>query len=204
MRPELLDMSVNGKLPYHSEAVEYYNIVEKFVREWLNQAGYGAVDQYAQIFYNEIRNSSIGQKYEVPEFSGLESMVNLMTQAIFMVTCYHEIIGTVIDYTNDPECVAMRVRKDDVDGTPSTEVDAQAFMNILMLTASTGLSVPMLMKPYKNYFGEDAAPVWERNVWDNFIEALEKQSDKVEESDKTKEVEFKLFNPRKFESAVSV
>ncbi len=204
MRPELLEMSANGKLPYHSEGVEYHNIVENFVKEWLNESGYAASDRYAEAFYNEVRESTLGQKYELPEFAGADSIAQVLTQAIFMVTCYHEIIGTVIDYTNDYKCAGFRVREDGSDGSPVTETDAQCYMLQLSIVASTALNVPMLMKQYQNYFGLDGAPSWEREKWDDFIEALEEQSEKVQESDKKKDVPFLFFDPKKFESAISV
>ena len=204
MRPELLEMSANGKLPYHSEGVEYYNIVENFVREWLNEAGYGATDLYAEAFYNEIRDTTLDQKYTLPEFDGVETLVDVISQGIFMVTCYHEINGTVIAYANDHRFGGFRVREDAPNGTPATETDAQSHILEMIIVATSGLSVPLLMKPYKNYFGKDGAPAWERRLWDSFINDLETQSKKVKEDDKKKEVQFLFFDPEKFESAVSV
>lgn len=206
MRPELIDMSAEGKLPYHSEGVEYYDVVEKFVRKWLKSAGSAATDSYAKDFYDEIRNSTINsdQQYKIPEFDGLESMVHLLTQGIFIVTAYHEIVGTVIDYTQDPKFVSFRVCEDDKDGNAATECDVQEFITKLAITAGTGLKVPMLMKPYRGYFGRRGSPNWERKRWARFQRDLRKLSKKVRKSDKNKEVQFLFFDPKRFESSVSV
>jgi len=117
---------------------------------------------------------------------------------------YHEIIGTIIDYANDPTFASFRVCEDDADGKPATQADVQSFMFELLITASTGLTVPMLMKQYENYFGKDGAPEWEKEKWSGFIEALKDQSKKVKKSDKKRDVQFLFMDPERFESAISV
>lgn len=207
MRPELLEMSENGKLPYHSEANEYYAIVEEFVKAWLEEAGDAATDEQAQQFYNEIRENAKGQRYEIPEFKDVSSMVDLLTQAFFTVTCYHEIIGTVIDHTNDIYAMANRLVEDE-EGNVVTSADVQSYLLTMAITASTGIATPMLMKPYKNYFSHDGAPRWEKKEWKSFVKALEKQSRKIKKDIKNRknngDVEFLYFDPEQFESAVSV
>lgn len=198
MIPELITLSDEGKLPYHQEGCEYYAIVEVFVRDWLKKAGPQAVDADARAFYDEIQESSIGEKYELPKYSGEDDMVNVLTQCIFTVTCYHEIIGTIIDYTGDPYAMSTRV----VDG--ATQADVQAFMIFLLVTASTALKVPMLMAPYADYFGVDGAPKWEKREWREFQKKLEAQSKKVLKKQKERDFEFLFFDPARFESAISV
>jgi len=148
MRPELLEMSNEGKFPYHSEAVEYYEIMEKFVKAWLKEAGDAASDDYAKTFYDEMRNSTKDQKYTIPPYSP-ENMVDLLTQCFFQVTAYHEIVGTVIDYNNNPTFGGFRLS----DGNNTKGADVQSFLIASIITATTGIKVPMLMKGYSNYFG---------------------------------------------------
>jgi hypothetical protein len=204
MIPELKTMSESGMLPYHMEGVEYYTVVEEFVRSWLTKAGDATTDQYAQAFYEEIRDSTVGQKYTLPPFENMESIVQVLSQALFIVTGYHEIIGTVIDYTND-NSMGYRIMADDADGNPATQTDAQSFFIWLIVTASTALKVPMLMAPYKKYFGKNGAPRWERNEWADFQRALRKQSKTVKRRRRGKgDIEFLFFDPKRFESAISV
>jgi len=205
MIPELKTMSESGDLPYHKEGVEYYTIVEDFVRSWLTKAGDAATDEYAQAFYEEIRESTIGQEYTLPPFENMESVVQVLSQALFIVTCYHEIIGTIIDYTNDLN-MGYRIVADDADGNPATQTDAQSFLIWSIITASTALKVPMLMKPYKKYFGKNGAPRWERKEWAWFQMSLRRQSRRVKKSSKERKgnTQFLFFDPKRFESAISV
>ena len=195
MIPELLEMSKNGKLAYHKDGCDYYDIVAKLVKQWLKCAGDSASDEYAKAFYDEIKADSVGQKYEIPDYDGDDSMIALISQCIFAVTAWHEIGGNLIDYTNDPFGCGGRV----VDG--ATSCDVQGFTTGLIVTASTGGTVPMLMTDYANYFGEDGAPAWERTNWDAFICDLKDQSKKV---NCLRSEEFKLFDPANLESSVSV
>ena len=150
MQPELLETSRNNKLPYHSEAIEYYQntVNNKFICSWLGlddvnvnekSFGYGrntTEDAYAEAFNNEIRDLSIGQQQTLPSFKGAKSIVQLvMTQAIFMVSCSHEVLGTIIDYTIDPEFIAVCICEDDANDSPSVEADVQTFIQFLMVTA---------------------------------------------------------------------
>ena len=204
MRPELLELSKGDKLPYHKEGCEYYDIVEKFVREWLKEDGDSAKDEFARAFYSEIRDASMGSKYELPEFEKEDAMVDLLSQGIFTVTAFHEIVGTTIDYTSDPWAMAMRVVDDEAG---STAADVQSFMLFLLVTATTGKKVPMLMKPYSNYFGKDGAPKWERKHWKNFMRDLRTQSFRIRRKECgiiRRKPEFKFFDPKRFESSVSV
>ncbi len=193
--PELLEMSKCGNLPYHKDGCEYYDIVATLVTKWLKCAGDSASDEYAKAFYDEIKADSVGQKYEIPDYDGDDSMIALISQCIFAVTAWHEMAGNLIDYTNDPFGCGGRV----VDG--ATSCDVQGFTTGLIVTASTGGTVPMLMTDYANYFGEDGAPAWERMQWDAFICDLKAQSKKVQGS---RSEEFKLFDPANMESSVSV
>lgn len=200
LRPELIKQSSLGKLPFHKEGCEYYAIVEKFVKAWVKESGSMVTDKYAQDFYNDIKLESIGCKYELPEFSK-SAMIDLLAAGIFGVTAWHELTGNLIDYTNDPFAMGGRV----VDGATSSDV--QGFAVALLVTAATGGTVPVLMAKYRNYFGMDGAPQWERLVWDDFQLDLTEQSKCVsdrESGDTKRKFEFKLFNPENFEASVSV
>ena len=201
LRKELLEMSEKGLFPYHKEGVEYYNILEEMVRAWLKEGGEASTDEHVQAFYNEIQKTTVGQKYTLPEFSE-EALVDLLTQSFFRVTAYHEIIGTIIDYTEDPYSMSIRVPKEQKAGVKSADV--QSFLILLVMTASTALKVPKLMKPFANYFSMDGAPSWERTQWDDFVAKLQAQSDVVVKREEERDFEFKFFDPQNFETSISV
>lgn len=57
------------------------------MRNWLQEAGESALtDEYAKNFYYSMRQSSQGQKYELPDINEPDAMVNLLTSCIFTVT----------------------------------------------------------------------------------------------------------------------
>ena len=195
--PELQELSDTGRFPFHSEGNAYYNIVRDFVASWIKKSGAAASDEMAKEFYEELRDVSIGHSYELPEFSE-EALIDTISQCIFVVTCYHEIIGTIVDYTSNCMSQGTRMRDDE------TVSDVQGFAIFALLTASTGAKVPMLIKPFDNYFGEGGAPLWEKKKWNDFLKALEVQSAKVQADDEARDFEFKFFDPSRFECSISV
>ena len=98
----LTKLSKKGQFPYVKEGQEYYQIVESFVTEWLDKAGDEANDEYAMNFYEAVRASSKGQSFELPPYESQHNMVDLISQLIFTVTAYHDLVGGVVDYNTLP------------------------------------------------------------------------------------------------------
>ena len=197
--PALQKLSDEGKFPYISEGAEYFEIVRSLVRDWLEKAGDAATDEQAKAFYEAVKDSSKDQKYVIPEMNTEDAMVNLLSQIIFTVTAYHELIGHVIDYTILPSRAGFRLTKDN----PS-QIDLQSYLLASIITASTSIKMPDLMKSFGNFFGVGGAPAWETTVWADFQSKLGAQSKKVKAADAKRVVEFKYFDPERFECSVSV
>eukprot|EP00978_Attheya_sp_CCMP212_P016932 scaffold44736_cov62-Attheya_sp.AAC.4 len=196
---DLKQMSDAGNFPMHSDGVAYYNVVRDFVREWLELAGDSAKDTYADEFYKELAAATKGMAYELPPLDTDDDRINALSQLIFVVTAYHELVGTVIDYTELPSHMGFRALNDG-----SLTTDLQSYLLTLALTASTGLRMPDLMGTFPNFFGKDGAPTWEIDVWSNFQTSLEKQSENVRDANKSRKYEFQHFDPAKMECAVSL
>jgi hypothetical protein len=64
--------------------------------------------------------------------------------------------------------------------------------------------MPSMMAEYPNFFGAGGAPAYEREVWNVFVNKLKAQSVKVKNADAKRDVEFKYFDPARFECSVSV
>ena len=199
LAPEISQMADEGKFPYVTQGREYWSIVHNFVSEWIAQAGDSAGDKYALEFYNKMKESSDGQTYVIPDYSPA-NMINLLTQCIFVVTAHHELVGCVIDYIKLPSRAGFRLLKDHT----KSEIDVQSFILGCLIGASTAIRMPALMKSFDHYFGDGGAPAWERDVWNKFVENMQAQSQKVQNEDKTRTVEFKYFDPARFECSVSV
>jgi len=200
VNPDLVDLSDQGKFPFLSEGIAYYQVVEEFVRDWMSKAGDTGLDDQAKSFYEGMREVSLGQKYEIPVFRGVDDMVKLVTQIIFTVTAYHELVGNVGDYTIRPDRSGFRIAR----GAEETSVDVQSLLLTALIAASTSIRMPQLMAPYNNFFGAGGAPEWERTAWNSFVVNLQAQSTAVQAADSTRDVEFKYFDPARFECSVSV
>jgi len=62
-------LSDEGKFPYLSEGIAYYNIIRAFVQEWLNTADVGTYEAVAaKNFYDAVKEDSKVKKYELPTF----------------------------------------------------------------------------------------------------------------------------------------
>ena len=197
--PALQKLADEGKFPYITEGSEFYDVVRTFVRSWLLKAGDAATDEQATAFYEGMKESSKGQKYELPEMASEDAMANVLSTIIFTVTGYHELIGHVLDYTSLPSRAGFRLTKKD----PSA-IDLQSFGNTAIIGASTSVGMPKLMSEFSAFFGKGGAPDWEVAVWKKFQVELEKQSQKVQAADKKRPVEFKYFDPKEFECSISV
>jgi len=196
---KLTKLSDDNKFPYIKQGNEYYAIVRDFVSEWYKKAGHRAMnDKQARMFYDTVKESTKGQTYQIPDYSSKDDMIDLVSQIIFTVTAFHELVGTVVEYTCLPNRAGFRVEDD------KTETDLQCLLLQLVITATTAIRMPSLMSKFDNFFGTGGAPEWEKEVWKNFQEKLEDQSKNVRKADDERDVEFKYFDPSRFECSVSV
>lgn len=198
--PELRELADQGKFPFVSQGIEYYKIVEDFVRHWFSRAGENKIaDELGRSFYEGMRRSSFGQKYVIPVYQGIDDMVQLVSQIIFMVTAYHELVGNVVDYTSQINRAGFRIANND-----EMTLDIQSLLLTAIIAASTSIRMPQLMADFPNFFSAGGAPAYEREVWNSFLKKLETQSQKVQDADAERGVEFKYFDPARFECSVSV
>jgi hypothetical protein len=197
----LMELVDQGKFPFVSEGIEYYQIVEDFVRDWIARAGEeNVMDPQGKMFYEGVREASSGQKYEIPEYEGIDNIVKVVTQIIFTVTAYHELVGNVVDYTAEVDRAGFRISN----GSNETTLDVQALMLQAVISASTSVRMPQLMSEFPNFFSAGGAPAYERKAWSLFLDKLKTQSEKVKAADAERDVEFKYFDPARFECSVSV
>jgi hypothetical protein len=197
--PDLKKMSDDGKFPMYADGVAYFNVVREFVREWMETAGDSVYDNHADNFFQQMKEATKGQAYEMPVCETDEERINVLSQLIFVVTGYHELVGTVIDYVQLPSFMGLRALRDG-----STTTDLQAYLYGMGLAAFTNVRMPDLMHSFTNFFGKDGAPEWEVTVWSNFQKNLKIRSEQVKEANKTRKYPFKTFDPVQLECAVSV
>jgi len=193
-------LSDEGKFPYLSEGIAYFQIIRAFVQQWLNIADMGVDDAVAaKSFYDAVKEESKGQKYELPnlEDDG-DAMINLLSQMIFVVTAYHELAGGVVDYFCLPSRCGFRCTNN------AAQMDVQSFLITTIITGSTSVRTPNLMQDFNNFFGAGEAPSWETAVWNSFKRNIQIQSKKVIQADANRQIKFKAFDPARFECSISV
>ena len=198
MASAILKLSEDGKFPYLSEGTSWYRVVESFVRDWIDHAGAAALDAKAVDFYSDIRKATKGQSYVLPNQFSKDNLIKLLSQFIWTVTAYHEVVGTVVDYTEKPSGMGFRALSDE----SCVSTDVQSYLMIAALTASTAIRMPDLVGKFKNFFGVEGAPDWERNCWDQFQRNIQHQSRVVRNARRA--TEFRSMDPSRFECAVSV
>lgn len=190
---------LGDEFPFMSDGLEYFDILMKFVEEWLDHSGDNIKDDDALAFYSHVQKSTMGQKYEIPAYETKEDLCKLIAQFIWNSTALHELVGnTVGDFSQFQDGWCLRI----VDN--ATKADAQGYLIGLILAALTSLRTPKLASAFMNYFAKGDAPPWERTVWNNFQSALKEQGQKVEEKNKSRRFPSKYFNPLQFECAISV
>jgi len=132
------------------------------------------------------------------------SLAEQITQAVFDVTAYHELVGSTCQYVTDPSGMALQVR-------PGLEMaDAQQLVNMCSLVASTGSPMPRYLddwtrlldlgpkSPMKNRF-DDAKTLWSR-----LVDSLHAVSDQIALRNKTREHPCRQFDPQFLECSVSL
>lgn len=200
LAPEIEALCEEDKFPYVTQGRAYWKIVHKFVTAWIAKSGDAAHDTQAMVFYKKMRECSKGQAYEIPEYKSDEEMINLITQIIFTVTAFHELVGMVVDYIKLPDKAGFRVLEDH----SGPMIDIQSWLLGCLIGAQTSIRMPKLNRKFENFFGAKGGPSWERSLWDDFLIDLNTQSKAVQEADAKRDVEFKYFDPDRFECSISV
>lgn len=204
VNPSLNESVANGTFPFYSQGVVFYEIVEEFVTNWIAEGGDTSVDEDGVAFYDALRETTLNQNYTLPEYEDSQSMVDLLSQIIFTVTAWHEVVGYVRDLYKPTGGSGVRMSED----CDTTQTDAQTYLYGILTVITTSLEMPMLIDDFPNYFSSGGAPDWERTAWDDFREAIFNQSAVVKAEDEARIAagypEFKHMDPVRFESAVSV
>ena len=137
--------------------------------------------------------------------ASLDRLVDLLAQMIWVVTCYHEIVGTIVDYTQYPDYLGYRLQRN------RNIVDTESYLLGKYITGATGKRMPSLVGDFPNYFGNgiNSLGPWEADVWDRFQQSIVQQGSEVQTRDKIRQVtpgmhEFLTMDPTKFECAISV
>lgn len=128
------------------------------------------------------------------------ALIDQLTHHAFSVTAWHELIGSLVQYSATPLGVPYKVR-------PGREImDVQTFVQGNLLIAMTGLRQPCILSAWDHLLPEEPAEA--RRLQHRLVKELQCLSAEVDQRNSTapcqkrrRKVEF--FNPRHFECSVS-
>jgi len=132
-----------------------------------------------------------------------EAFIDQITDAVFWVCAYHELVGGAIEFVMDPSGLFFQVRHG------QNMADKQHMIQALALTASTGSPMPKLSGDWSYLLdlGPDAKNnhfTEARKLFDTFQARMREVSAEIEDKNKKRPQAFSAFNPMTFECSVSL
>ncbi|GAB5368252.1 hypothetical protein AAMO2058_001303100 [Amorphochlora amoebiformis] len=199
---ELIKMAKVGRFPFLEDGLNYYNTIRKFVQAWIQTSvdtNYLDDRNLAQLrdFYYEIKTKCLDFSYQPPHFS-LDAAQDLITQFIFNVTGYHELVGSLVDFACSLRHCSARCRPG------ATTNDLQSFLMCAAVAALTSIRTPPLMSDFPNFFAKDGAPEWEIKVWAAFQKDLGELVVLNKKKNASRPHPFRYFQPDQLECSVSI
>jgi len=196
------EMATSGQYGYYSDGVKLHDMFKELAQAWMDEAfknGLNECDPELVTFYNSIKETTSGMAYKLGEFSKT-NLVKMLTQYMFVVTAFHELVGTVIDYVIEIDRVSFRASPD------ATTADLQSWLTGVLLGSTTYLKVPRLFHTFPNWFGQGGAPSWERTIWTDWQVKLATIHSEIETANNRRgaKYKFKPFHPKILATSVSV
>ncbi len=189
--------ALGDTFPYATDGLALYEILQTYAKDYLDIFFPGesvvqdtAVRAWWQGIVALAPNSGLGP------LNKARQVLDLVTQFMFIVTGFHSQVGRVVSYLLDPAFITCKIR------AGSQMSDIQATVQVLNLTALTGLEQPMLIGDYTHLFLEqDKERV--TTAFERYQRALIKLSHDIDERNKEREQPFETFNPALLNVSVS-
>ena len=185
--------------PFGQDSIDYWNVVEKFVYEYvdvyyLDDASVLA-DRELVEFWDGLR---VTRDSKIPQLSGKKVLVRVLTHFIFGVTGVHNHVGTIADYLVDPRFTSAKIR-------PGREVaDIQATFqgfNIALMTAS---KMPKLLNNFTHLLLDDEHLKTTTAIFNGFQDDLKRLSELIDERNKRRTMPCNAMNPKTMLCSVSI
>eukprot|EP00039_Didymoeca_costata_P015074 m.251498 g.251498 ORF g.251498 m.251498 type:complete len:1031 (-) comp16149_c0_seq9:132-3224(-) len=192
-----------GKLPVRKFGIDYYRVVEQYVIDWVGRA-YGDEaqlknDETFRKFYVAVQETTQQQKYSLPVDFNQKNVVDMLTQFVFTVTGYHELVGSISEFLTSKEGYGLRAR------ATGSLMDFQCHAIGSALIATTSTPTPPLMSDFRRFYGKGQnAKAWEVIVWGRFQDNLKRLAKDMEQENKNLPHPVNSYNPDFLECAVSV
>jgi Lipoxygenase len=189
--------ALGDRFPYATDGLALYAILQTYAKDYFDIFFPGesvvqdpAVRAWWQGFVALAPSLNLGP------LNKAQQVIDLVTQAMFIVTGFHAQVGHAVPYLLDPAFISCRVRSD------AQMSDIQPTVQVLNLAALTALEQPSLIGDYPHLFldlhKERVIAAFER-----YQQALIKLSRNIDERNKHREQPFETFNPRLLKVSVS-
>jgi hypothetical protein len=189
--------SLGDGYPYATDGLALYDILQTYVEEYLDIFFPGD----AAIHDPAIRAWWQGAVAFAPTLNlgplnRRRQLVDLLAQLLFTVTGFQAQVGAVVQYLLDPAFITAKIRA----GTQMSDV--QATVQVLNLTALTGLEQPPLIGDYTHIFLEEHK---DRTLaaFERYQRALLRLSAEIERRNEHRDQPFETFNPAFLDVSVS-
>lgn len=201
-----LDMpeDVKGSLPIFEDGLPVWNALHEFYAGYVDL--YYASDQAVQAdeelqAYWRFQCVPPYAKHMLPLSKA--ALAEQLTQAVFDVTAFHELVGHVVGLVSDPRGCFMQMRPG------ANMADQQHLVQVLALAASTGSPMPRFLDDWswlldlgrnapQNHFNEAKA------LWVKLRDRLLELSSEIQRRNAGRPQHFCQFDPQHFETSVSL
>mmetsp|Transcript_38046 Transcript_38046/g.123077 ORF Transcript_38046/g.123077 Transcript_38046/m.123077 type:complete len:1230 (+) Transcript_38046:108-3797(+) len=194
--------------PIATDGLKVWRLIAKYVRAFL---GVFYEDDSALLADNEVGcfygsfETQFGTPWRLPPLS-LDSLTTLLADLIWNVTAGHELVGSIVEYLTVPDGLPGKL------APGATQPDVQSFAQALVVISLTGVKQPPLIDDYTHLF---QCAEWEADKQQAALRVVRDfQADLVECAEEldalnTRRIaeggaEFVTFNPRLFETSVSI
>ena len=196
-----LPQSVKDELPIFVDGLQVWNVMHEFYSGYvgLYYADDAAVQADAEL--SEYWKFELSPQYStgLPELTKA-GLADQLTHAVFGVTAYHEIVGSVIGYSADPAGVGFSVR-------PGLNMsDKQHLIGINSLAAQTGTPMPKFMECWDRMLdlGEGSRHDEAKQLREQMVSQLQAVSADIKERNKTRNHPYLELDPEQFECSVNL
>ena len=196
-----LSKNIQAQIPYFTDGIPVWNAFKSFFSKYIGFYYQNDDEIESDSDLNDFwemvnKGGDFGSviSYGLPKLSK-EALIDYTTHLAFSVTAWHEHVGTLVHYLVDLKGMNSKIRPG------KCEPDVQAFIQILCLIGLSSVKMPMLMSNWKHLLLDHPKP---HQFHDELMQDLKKISSDVDERNESRPQKTQAFNPKFFETSVSV
>lgn len=217
------DFKIN--MPFYSDGLELWEINKKYVSNFIDiyypDENHIEYDYELKEYWNGLKKYFTTKIYDIGTLNK-NNLINHLTYSIFMVTAGHSFYGSVCEYLLTPDALMPKVlipkvsivntlkNSDNKIYENITRADTQTYIQALCIISMTSTPMPKLINDWEFLFDNTVVKknktkynLMKENLkaWQSDLIILSK---KINNLNKTRQIEFNCFNPDVLDCSVSV